>query len=197
MDLLTYPARPLSGGRLGLVPKPRVHLWSAKLNGWRAVVHTPTGTMWNRHGQELTITDEFPDALEDLSRSTVTWLDCEALGRRHNLGRGSLILLDHIVPDLPATDRYHLLLEEAQRLGWPLLRIGDKPEPNRVYLLQQIALSETAPTGKLTLQQDWAEMQRLNQQWGAEFYEGLVAKRSDSPYPIQLTPRTELGSLTA
>ena len=67
MDLITYPARPMAGGRLGLVPKPNVHLWSAKLNGWRAPVHTPTGTMWNRHGQQLTIADEFTDALNALS----------------------------------------------------------------------------------------------------------------------------------
>ena len=67
MKLISYPARPLAGGRLGLVPKPNVHLWSAKLNGWRAPVHTPTGTMWNRHGQQLTIADEFTDALNALS----------------------------------------------------------------------------------------------------------------------------------
>jgi hypothetical protein len=153
MDLITYPARPLSGGRLGLVPKPRVHLWSPKLNGWRAVIHSPAGIMWNRRGQELSIADEFTDALESLSRSAITWLDCEALERRHQIGRGSLIVLDAIVPNLPAHDRYRLLLEEAQRRAWPRLRIGDKPEPNRVYLLQQTALGETSHTSKLALQQ--------------------------------------------
>ena len=39
MQPITYPARPLSGGRFGLVPKSRPHLWSHKLNGWRALVH--------------------------------------------------------------------------------------------------------------------------------------------------------------
>ena len=49
--LITFPARPIQGGRLDLAP-PKRGLWFAepKLNGWRALIHTPTGTMWNRHG---------------------------------------------------------------------------------------------------------------------------------------------------
>ncbi|HVM51285.1 MAG TPA: hypothetical protein VMU04_24860 [Candidatus Acidoferrum sp.] len=186
MNPITYPARPLPGGRFGLLAKPRVHLWSAKLNGWRTLVHVPTGTMWNRHGEELTISSEFTDALENLSRSRFTWLDCEALERRHTIGRGSLIVLDQVVPGLAAHVRYHELLVDATRLGWPVLRHGQKPEANGVYLLHQAALSEASPSGKAALSVMWAEMQRLNQEWRAEFYEGLVAKREDSPYPIQL-----------
>ena len=59
MEPITYPARPLSGGRFGLVPKQPVYLWSDKLNGWRAPVHVPTGTMFNRQGEELSIAGEF------------------------------------------------------------------------------------------------------------------------------------------
>jgi hypothetical protein len=183
---ITYPARPLSGGRLGLAPKPRVHLWSAKLNGWRAEGHTPTGTLWNRHGQELSITEEFNQALEDLARCQIPWLDLESLQRRHSIGQGSLIVLDAIVPDLTASERYTLLLQEADGLGWPVLRINEQPEPNRVYLLQQVALSETSRTGKLQLEHEWKWMQQINKDWRAEFYEGFVAKRADSAYPIQL-----------
>ena len=95
-------------------------------------------------------------------------------------------MLDQIVPDLKATERHHQLIEEAVRLDWPILRIGERPEPNRVYLLNQTAMSETARTGKLELNSLWCQMQTLNQQWDAEFYEGFVAKRSDSVYPIQL-----------
>jgi hypothetical protein len=102
MNLITFPARPMTGGRLGLLPKPRLHLWSNKLNGWRAPVHTPTGTMWNRHGKELSIAEEFSEALESLSCFRLPWLDCEAMERRHAIGRGSLIVLDLITPDMPA-----------------------------------------------------------------------------------------------
>ncbi|HVM50948.1 MAG TPA: hypothetical protein VMU04_23170 [Candidatus Acidoferrum sp.] len=186
IQLLSYPARPANGGRLGLVAKPGLHLWSAKLNGWRAPVHAPTGDIWNRLGQRLAISDEFNAALKDLGRSRFAWLDCEALERRHRVGQGSLILLDVIMPNEPALDRYDSLLAEAARLGWPLLRIGDQPEPCRVYLLEQTALTETSPADNLRLAAQWNAMQGLNQRWGAPFYEGLVAKRADSTYPIQL-----------
>jgi hypothetical protein len=69
--------------------------------------------MWNRHGQQLTIADEFTDALEASSCCRIPWLDCEALERRHHIGQGTLIVLDQIVPDLKATERHHQLIEEA------------------------------------------------------------------------------------
>jgi len=50
MQFPSYPARPLNGGRFGLLAQRPVHLWSPKLNGWRALVHTPTGTLFNRQG---------------------------------------------------------------------------------------------------------------------------------------------------
>jgi hypothetical protein len=186
MNPITYPARPLNGGRFGLISKKPVHLWSAKLNGWRALIHTLTGTMFNRQGEELTIASEFAEALENMSRCGIEWLDCEALERRLNIGRRSLIILDAIVPALTASERYVLLLEEAMRLEWPILSIENRPEENRVYLLKQVALSDASHTGKFTLNQWWGWMQRLNRDWTADFYEGLVAKRGDSLYPIQL-----------
>ena len=98
--LITYPARPIQGGRLELAP-PKRGLWYAepKLNGWRALIHTPTGTMWNRHGALLTIADCFRPALAALAKLAprgLVWADCEALERRHNLGRGTLVVLDAV-----------------------------------------------------------------------------------------------------
>ena len=53
-SLISYPARPIQGGKLDRAPK-KIGLWYAepKYNGWRAVVHCPSGTMWNRHGGRL------------------------------------------------------------------------------------------------------------------------------------------------
>ena len=101
-SLLTFPARPIQGGRLELAP-PKRGLWYAepKLNGWRALIHTPTGTMWNRHGTLLTIADCFRPALASLAKLAnrgLVWADCEALERRHNLGRGTLVVLD-VIPE--------------------------------------------------------------------------------------------------
>ena len=99
---LTFPARPIQGGRLELAP-PKRGLWFAepKLNGWRALIHTPTGTVWNRHGTPLTIAECFRPALAALAKLAsrgLVWADCEALERRHNLGRGTLVVLD-VIPE--------------------------------------------------------------------------------------------------
>ena len=80
---------------------PKRGLWYAepKLNGWRALIHTPTGTMWNRHGALLTIAECFRPALAALAKLAsrgIVWADCEALERRHNLGRGTLVVLDAV-----------------------------------------------------------------------------------------------------
>ena len=67
--LLTFPARPIQGGRLELaLPKRGLWFIEPKLNGWRALIHTPSGTMWNRHGALLTIADCFRPALAALAK---------------------------------------------------------------------------------------------------------------------------------
>jgi hypothetical protein len=195
VKLVTFPARPLNGGRFGLVAKRPTYLWSPKFNGWRTIIHTPTGMMFNRHGEELTISDEFTEALENLTRSSLEWLDCEALERRHDIGRGSLIVLDAIVPKLEAGKRYQLLLTQAQSLQWSILGIEHRPEANQICLCKQVAMSDASHSGKLILTDWWAWMQRVNKEWDAEFYEGFVAKRLDSVYPIQLrSPDAECSS---
>ena len=78
---ITFPARPINGGRLELAP-PKRGLWYAepKLNGWRALIHTPTGTMWNRHGDLLTIAECFQPALAALAKLAdqgLIWADRE------------------------------------------------------------------------------------------------------------------------
>ena len=152
------------------------------MNGWRALCHAPTGTIFNRQGEELTIASEFTDALEDLSRSGIEWLDCEALERRHNIGRGSLIILDAVMPNLTASERYRLLIEEPN--GWLVSRGHWRAtRENRVYLMKQVALSDASHTGKLALTGWWQQMQSINTTWGADFYEGLVAKRADFSIP--------------
>jgi hypothetical protein len=95
MKPITYPARPINGGHLDRA-LPKVGEWSyePKYNGWRAIIHVPSGTMWNRHGKLLSIAREFETALAILKRTGIEWLDVEALERRHALGRGSLIVLD-------------------------------------------------------------------------------------------------------
>lgn len=107
MTPICYPARPINGGPLEKThPKHGEWFYEPKYNGWRALMHVPTGTMFNRHGRRLSIQHEFAKALAQLQDSaTFEWLDCEALERRHSIGRGTLIVLDCVTEHLSYSAR--------------------------------------------------------------------------------------------
>ena len=186
----TFPARPVNGGTLELAG-PKIGRWFAepKYNGWRALVHVPTGTMFNRHGKRLTIEKEFAKALEILREAyaDIEWLDCEALERRHGIGRGTLIVFDYL-------DHTACYQERRTRLNLevPTLDIDAKPEHQSAYLTPTWLSGEARQRRKgfdnaVSL---WADLQATNRKWNTtglnEFYEGIVMKRADSIYPMQL-----------
>ena len=180
-----YPARPVNGGPLPQA-LPKSGDWTAegKYNGWRAWVHNPTGAMFNRRLEPLSITHQFKSALGTLRDLPWEWSDVEALERRHNFGRGSLILLDYLPPDpsqiyTARKSFVHLCaamkgIEVHQELNRPLA--GD-----RVYLPMTWRWEGAAEL--------WDILQRCNAALGckpgSEFWEGIVAKRNDSLYPRQ------------
>ena len=190
--LLTFPARPIQGGRLDLAP-PKRGLWFAepKLNGWRALIHTPTGTMWNRHGALLTIADCFRSALAALAKLAsrgLVWADCEALERRHNLGRGTLVVLDVILESgTPIYTARRAILESL--LPCDPVFDGDtsRPVPCGAVVL--------TPAHRADLHADalafYQRLREANRGLGCDFFEGVVMKRADSPYPVQLRSATE------
>jgi hypothetical protein len=184
----TYPARPLNGGSLErAMPKTGQWCYEPKYNGWRALVHAPTGTMFNRYGTRLSIAREFSTALTLLqkvhlvsSAGAVEWFDCEALERRHGLGRGTFMVFDYI-----QAGNKPPYLERATKLAG-VLRVhpcAEIPEPERVYAVVSIP-------GTLDASEFYRELWQLNRQWRCTFYEGLVAKRADSLYPVQLRSPT-------
>ena len=190
--LLTFPARPIQGGRLELAP-PKRGLWYAepKLNGWRALIHTPTGTMWNRHGTLLTIADCFRPALAALAKLAsrgLVWADCEALERRHNLGRGTLVVLD-VVPEsgTPIYTARRALLESL--LPCDPVFDGDsaRPVPSGAAVLTPSRRADSHADALAYYQR----LRDANRALGCDFYEGVVMKRVDSPYPVQLRSATE------
>jgi hypothetical protein len=140
---LTYPARPLNGGPLELAPpKPGQWSYEPKYDGWRALVHAPTGSMFNRHGQPLSIAAEFGGALKRLRAAAVKvdgnaveWFDCEALDRRHALGRGTLLVFDYLtvwgVGGEPLRQRKELLAQAFREHDWRQV-----PRPEALYSVQ-------------------------------------------------------------
>jgi len=177
----TYPARPISGGPLVLgTILAGTWYYEPKYNGWRALVHVPSGTMWNRHNNPLTIQSEFTRALAKLKQTPFEWLDCEALERRHNLGRGTLIVLD--APVLSASeDRPWTYERRRQHLEqyFLMLNTDTKPQELEIYIPPSLPLANVWAI-------NWYEqLKQINQRWNAEFYEGVVAKRAGSLYPLQ------------
>ena len=191
-SLLTFPARPVQGGRLDLAP-PKRGLWYAepKLNGWRALIHTPSGTMWNRHGALLSIADCFRPALAALAKLAsrgLVWADCEALERRHNLGRGTLVVLD-VIPEsgTPSYEQRRALLESL--LPCDPIFDGDasRPVPCGAVVL--------TPARRVDSHADalafYQRLRAANRVLGCDFFEGVVMKRADSIYPVQRRSATE------
>ena len=183
-SLISYPARPLQGGKLDRAPK-KTGLWYAqpKYNGWRALVHCPSGTMWNRHGGRLSIAHEFDAALRELQKRSgagLIWADCEAMERRHNVGRRSLIVLD-LIPDSgsPTYEERREFLESLVPLELMSLGEGTIPEDS-VLLTPSIA-----ETNGQALQL-YRSLEAINRSVLADVFEGVVMKRAVSAYPVQL-----------
>lgn len=173
----TYPARPMSGGSFDKSPliPPGEWCYTPKLNGWRVLVDSNYGTMWNRKGERLSIEDEFRDALQDLCEfgvlAGIEWWDCEALERRHNIGKGSLIVLDYIATGVPFSER-------ASFVSCYIPELDLSPSVQEFPTVSQVPLVDPGC---------WNDLKQINKSLGCDFYEGLVAKRANSPYPIQLT----------
>lgn len=180
--LISYPQRACSGGefrgQFTLTPQ----LFSYKYNGWLAVIHIPTGTVFNRHGQILSIGNEFTEAVDDLSQSPFDWLVCEALSRRHKIAKRSLFIIDWINPELTMIKRHQSL-----RDWFPLHEYKVLPAEDRAYLIEQFEDSNEGLYGR------WNDMQAMNNRLTAdivkeptEFYEGFVATDKYSKYQMQL-----------
>jgi hypothetical protein len=178
----TYPARPVNGGAFNYGSIRGGWKYEPKYNGWRALVHTPTGAMFNRRGERLSIEREFAEALFRFDEFP-EWLDCEALDRRHGIGRGALIVLDLLdVPNTRSGQR-PILIDYFDRRSWLTARfntlpIDSRPEPGKVYCAPSYFGEQAVEI--------YDELQAINARWGVPFYEGLVGKKESSLYPIQL-----------
>jgi len=187
---ITFPARPIQGGKLDKAPK-KTGVWFAepKYNGWRALVHCPSGTMWNRHGGRLSIAGEFAAPLRELralSRQGLVWADCEAMGRRHKVGCGTLIVLDWITEEgSPVYEERRVFLESL--VPMERMSLGEEPTipANSLLLTPSMADKDDAA---LRL---YESLRSVNRQARADVFEGVVMKRGGSLYPVQLRSATE------
>jgi hypothetical protein len=132
----------------------------------------------------LSIAAEFGCALQRLRAvalfaegRAVEWFDCEALDRRHALGRGSLLVFDYLPPGgvgEPWHQRKALLAQAFREHDWRQV-----PEPEALYGVPGHDPASLAP------QEFYRQLRQWNARWGCRFYEGLVAKRITDAYPLQ------------
>jgi len=191
--LLTYPARPIQGGRLELAPPKRGEWFSEpKFNGWRTLVHTPSGTMWNRQGKRLTIAHCFREALDELldrSEEGLLWADCEALERRHDIARGTLIVLDAVPADPQFTPSYRERRAFLESLGIPQERFSSGINEGGEQAL--LLTTSLPPCSQNELLAFYQALREANHRLKSPFFEGIVMKKADAPYPVQLRNSTE------
>ena len=166
MECITYPLRPRSGANLDRMTPRRFGKWKyePKYDGWRSVIFPSKGLMWNRKGEPLSIQKDFPYALEILRKCPLSWIDAEALQRRHEHAKGTLIVLDTIYTDKTYGER-RKVLEDL----FPVLNVEDVPQSNTVYIPPSYDCDKTL----------WEAVRNNN------FYEGIVAKKENSCYTIQ------------
>jgi len=148
--------------------------------------------MWNRHGKRLTIAHCFREALDelrDLSEEGLLWADCEGLERRHDVARGTLIVLDAISGDPKFTPTYQERRAFLESLRIPQERFSSgihKGEPQPLLLTtSRAACSQNA------LLAFYQALRDANLRLKSPFFEGVVMKRADSPYPVQLRNPSE------
>jgi hypothetical protein len=185
---ICYPPAPLNGGPLETAPaKVGSWIWQPKVDDWRAVLHVPSGTVWNQYGQPSSITDKFTNAIATLQTSlsreswAFEWLDVGMMENRHDLMRGCIIVLDWILFQCPFYQRRAHLRSVLPSLPFDVSRLltetGGQVRDS-VYLISQWDNCETL-TDALKKE---AWLQNENTIIGHKFYEGLVAKRRDSLY---------------
>lgn len=185
--LPTFPMRPSNGGPLPLVPNAMRYAggdyaFEPKINGWRALLNCQTGEMWNRHGEKLSITSEFGQAIEALRALNAPrhrWLDVESMSRRHRFAKGALIVLDELDSNSAYTDRRQLLASHL-----PTFELDAPPlQPGGVYLIPSFSYPDALAF--------WNSAPLVNAVLECTYYEGVVAKLRSSPYDTQLRSDSE------
>ena len=123
-----------------------------------------------------------------LASRGLVWADCEALERRHNLGRGTLVVLD-VVPEsgTPSYERRRAMLESL--VATDVVFSGDtsRPVPCEAVVLTPTMRADSHADALAFYQRRRAANRALR----CDFFEGVVMKRADSIYPVQLRSVTE------
>jgi hypothetical protein len=115
----------------------------------------------------------------DIWPPTLEWLDIELLYGKTSVAKRALIVLDFVSENMIWLERDATLKMAFE--GHLLESVDQQPQHDEVYFFSPPISGPNEYLLKV-----WQEMQDLNHEWGATFYEGLVAYNIGEKYPVQL-----------
>ena len=191
---ITYPAAPRNGGPV--FRQPLYGEWDVmpKYNEWRGLAHVPSRTVWNNNLELSTM--KIPHFWDHAKKTPFQWLDIGMFGKRcKELPLdGAIAVFDWVPVDrlTPWGMRHQLItkwFDTLDRYECPGLGQIFTPEILRVTPRRFGAcdLSNGKVGGDMpSLVEAFA---RGLKEWSKDKFdllEGIVLKRVDSPYPVQL-----------
>lgn len=120
--------------------------------------------------------------LAKLAGRGLVWADCEALVRRHDLGRGTLVVLD-VVPEIgtPSHEQRRAMLESLVATDAVFGGGTSRAVPCRAVVLTPTMRADSHADSLASYQR----LREANRELRCDFFEGVVMKRADSIYPVQ------------
>lgn len=160
---------------------PGTYRFEPKVNGWRALIHVPTLSVFNRFGKPFTTFELYEDSLNWIwEHSPFEWLDCEMLARRHALDAGRIIVLDW------ASQGNETYIERREAM----IKVFPFATPSGDNAASMLIASCLEDISYL-----WENLQEENERLNCEYYEGIVGKRIDSVYESQMvSPKNSTAS---
>ncbi len=196
--IATIPTRPialppaaLNGGPLDSAPlKVGKWVWQPKIDDRRVVIHRPSRTIWNQYGKLSVAQDsgKFEQALDKLqdwpcfafNGISTEWLDAGLMEYRHDMMRGSIVVFD--LMSVGTHQQRRAALEPiAVPLPWALDLVDKESANNGVFLIPQFEFAIPNEDDGLVL---YGMCHKQNEALRRIFYEGVVAKKADSLYPM-------------
>lgn len=191
--MICFPPAACNGGPLEKAP-PKIGnwRWQPKVDDWRAVIHTPSMSVWNQYGQPSTISDKFAVTLRHLTQvaAAAEWLDVGMMEQRNDMMRGCIIVFDLIEPKVEQWARYARLKAMFPILPfdvstWLLMNGGQVRDS--IFLVNQ--WDDIQCKAAAMRRQEF--LQNQNYRLKHKFFEGMIAKRRDSLYQFGTRAKQE------
>ena len=143
--------------------------------------------MWTRHGTTLSNPKWFAEAASKVKTllPAEEWIDCEGLYQAHNVGKGTLVVLDSIV-------KGESIEKRRERFAFlPEMPLSNDIGCNEVYRIPSFDWKAEAKA-------IWDKLLSLGEEWvkrgngSVPLFEGIVAKKKQSTYAFQnVDPKRE------